>query len=132
MGDKVQITCPTEPAHISSVYQAEMGDKVQITCPLDCTEGKEVYNWSKVSNLSSLNESSLVSSIEKVLKLEVQGVEDGGYYRCFSYCKRNTTAWIKLNGIEHLLNSQDCMLHIHVHVVITDHDSYTNSICILL
>ena len=71
---------------------------MQLKCPVEVDCPKQAYSWSKSASLDPVAPSATVPSIEKTLKVEVGGAWDGGFYSCFSYCKREVVATVKLEG----------------------------------
>ncbi len=87
------------------LYEAEVGQTVVMECPVetgDCVrEGqRSLYLWEKFLDLYECSgESSKFSSVSRTLSIEVKGPKDGGFYRCYSWCRGDDPrAWIQLNG----------------------------------
>lgn len=84
-----------------SLYEAEVGERVELECPIspgDCVNkgDRPLYQWEK---LSGNGESSEVLCVNRTLSFELEGAKDGGWYRCYSWCRgEDPSAWIHLNG----------------------------------
>ena len=71
---------------------------MQLECPVEVDCPKQAYGWSKSASLAPEAPSATVPSIEKTLSVEVGGARDGGFYSCFSYCRREVVSTVKLEG----------------------------------
>lgn len=64
----------------------------------ECEGGQEAFHWSKAATLESPNYSKLYS-IERTLEFTVTSAEEGGYYKCFAYCRTGEIAITELRGV---------------------------------
>lgn len=79
--------------------QGRVGGRVVISCAVEeCEGGQEAFHWSKAAALESPNYTKLYS-IERTLEFTVTSAEEGGYYKCFAYCRTGEIAITELRGV---------------------------------